>query len=214
MSAVFNERKVRKIELVSLTKLWQDICFLQLHCRGTYWHSAPNIYTGRDLKGLDYHSTNTFFHISLHFMVGWLAFRILLRLNREKKSLQEPCIFLAHLITLMQSVIHQCHSLASPHWHCTFLLLCSLCLLISQDWCLLSIWFMKLWKEIKGAGTVRISLHHVRPLLFFFFSFFTASTAAPFLQQRCRMPEVMCISSDTLRGSPSSSWEGGELFCR
>lgn len=77
-----------------------------------------------------------------------LAFRVLLRLNREKKSLQEPCMFSSHLIALMQPLIHQCHSLASSHWHCTFLLLCSHCLLILQDWCLLSLYLI--YEVIKG----------------------------------------------------------------
>lgn len=87
MSAVFNKREwmgsAWKTELVSPTKWWPDICFLQLHCRGTYLHSAPNIYTDRDQKGLGYHS-NTYFPTSYDRNQWRLAFRILLRLNKDE----------------------------------------------------------------------------------------------------------------------------------
>lgn len=80
MSAVFNVREgmglARKSELVGPTKCWPDIFFLQLHCKGTYLHSAvmvytaPNIYTESDQRGLENHSHKHIFQSFLHFKVG------------------------------------------------------------------------------------------------------------------------------------------------
>lgn len=91
MSAVFNKREgmglVRKTELVSPTKWWADICFLQLHCRGTYLHFSPNIYTDGDKKGLGYHSTNTYFPTFYGGNQWRLAFRILFKIEQRKEEL-------------------------------------------------------------------------------------------------------------------------------
>lgn len=80
MSAVFNVREgmglARKSGLVGPTKCWPDIFFFWLHCRGTYKHfavmiyTAPNTYTDSDQRGLDYHSHKHIFHIFLPFKVG------------------------------------------------------------------------------------------------------------------------------------------------
>lgn len=72
MSAVFNVREgmglARKSGLVGPTKCWPDIFFLQLYAVMIY--TAPNTYTDSDQSGLDYHSHKHIFHIFLPFKVG------------------------------------------------------------------------------------------------------------------------------------------------
>lgn len=80
MSAVLNVRGgmdlAGKSELVGPTKRWPDIFFLQLHCRDTYLRSAemlrsaPNTYTERDQRDLDYRFHQHFSYFFLRFKIG------------------------------------------------------------------------------------------------------------------------------------------------
>lgn len=174
MSAVFNKREgmglVRKTELVSPTKWWADICFLQLHCRGTYLHFSPNIYTDGDKKGLGYHSTNTYFPTFYGGNQWRLAFRILFKIEQRKEELTRAL----HIFIPFNS------SDAISDTSVSFLGFSSLALHISFVMQPLISYFTRLvpllsvfylWgyqRKLRGcwrrAGTVRISLHHGRPL--------------------------------------------------